>query len=163
MTPPDSPAEPEPAIEITKKASRRDALRTIAAATCLTLGWHGGARRAVTEIQVAKLTDFANEYDSVIFDYEKIKSLTVRLPIPKRPNPKVLEIDKRIYLTAYTLVCTHNGCEPQPPNLDRLLICPCHLMTFNTDGSSLGGLTDQGLQNIKLEVRQGQVYAVGWS
>jgi cytochrome b6-f complex iron-sulfur subunit len=163
MTPSGSPGEPEHAIEITKKASRRDALRTIAAATCLTLGWHGGARRSAVEIQIAKLTDFANEYDSVIFDYEKIKSLAVRLPAPKRPNPNVLEIDKRIYLTAYTLVCTHNGCEPQPPNLDRLLVCPCHLMTFNTDGSSLGGLTDQGLRNIQLEVRQGQVYAVGWS
>ncbi len=146
---------------MSNKINRRVVLQALATgSSSLALGWSQGTAQSTTEVKVAELTEFAKEFDFKNFDYNGTRSLAVRLPAPKKPEPRILEIDK-IYLTAYTLVCTHNGCEPDTPNKDHILVCPCHLSAFNADGSSLGGPATKDLTGIKLEVRGEQVYAVG--
>jgi Rieske Fe-S protein len=156
-----------------EKTNRRIVLRLLTLIGA-GLGWREVAAQPSTknpqiydlqiyDFQIADLADFANEFDFVTFDYLGIKSLVVRLPAPRQPQSNILKIDRQFYLTAFKLICTHFGCEPATPNANHLLVCPCHLNAFNADGSSLGVLTTEPLENIKLEVRLGKVYAVGSS
>jgi Rieske Fe-S protein len=153
-----------------QKITRRTVLKTIAVsgATVAAGGVLTGAALAQTKVDPVKIGDLEKldkDYASMPFEIEKVKALLVRVPKPEKASDRILEAtlkDAKIYLTAYTLVCTHAGCTPGAPNADHILACPCHGSKFNADGSVAGGPAKLPLKGIKLEVKDGAVSAVGY-
>jgi Rieske Fe-S protein len=121
--------------------------------------------QAMPALEIGALSKLAKDYDSVAFELaDKTKAVLVRVPAPK--DAKLLKSGRvlksgKVYLSAYTLVCTHNGCEPSAPNAEGILACPCHGAKFNADGSVNKGPAKKPLAGIKLKVTAGKVMAVG--
>ncbi|THV13421.1 Rieske (2Fe-2S) protein [Nocardioides caeni] len=58
---------------------------------------------------------------------------------------------------AFTAICTHQGCLVGSVG-DGAITCPCHNSTFSiTDGSVLGGPANGPLEEVAVEVVDGQV------
>jgi Rieske Fe-S protein len=153
-----------------QKYSRRTVLKTIAAsgATVAAGGVLTGAALAQTAAAAVKIGDLeklAKDYDTIPFEIEKVKALLVRIPKPTKMEDNVVEAtikDTKVYLTAYTLICTHAGCVVGAPNADHIQGCPCHGSKFNADGSVAAGPAKKPLKAIKLEVKDGAVSALGY-
>ena len=146
-------------------ATRRKVVKTLAVGgAAVTVGMRIGFAQAPKEVKITELSKLAKDFDTAPFEFDGSKSLLVRIPKPSKMDARTLEVtdgDKKVYLTAYALVCTHLGCTPGLPNKDKQLVCACHGSTFNADGSVVKGPARQPLEGIKLEVRQGVVFAVG--
>jgi Rieske Fe-S protein len=116
-------------------------------------------------IEVGALATLAKDYDSIPFALaDSTKAILVRVPAPKdKAMLKMGHVIKsgKVYLSAYTLVCTHNGCAPSAPNAEGLLACPCHGAKFNADGSVNKGPAKKPLAGIKIAVKAGKVMATG--
>jgi Rieske Fe-S protein len=116
-------------------------------------------------IEIGALAKLAKNYDSIPFALaDSTKAILVRVPAPKdKAMLKMGHVIKsgKVYLSAYTLVCTHNGCSPAVPNAEGLLICPCHGANFNADGSVAKGPAKKSLAGIKIAVKAGKVMATG--
>lgn len=143
--------------------SRRNAIGIIAVGS-IGLGLQVSAQNPPVRIgEVAKL---GKEWDSVAFEYANTKALLVRVAKPVGESKRVLEVKQgqaSIWLSAYTLVCTHEGCTPSLPNAERILECPCHGSAFKAqDGTVVAGPARDPLRAFKLEVREGAVFALGF-
>jgi Rieske Fe-S protein len=153
-----------------QKYSRRTVLKTIAAtgATVAAGGAMTGAALAQTKPTAVKIGDLEKldkDLASIPFEFEKVKSLLIRIPKPAKASDSVLEAtlkDSKVYLTAYTLICTHAGCVVGAPNAEGIEACPCHGSKFNADGSVANGPAKKPLKAIKLEVKDGAVSAVDY-
>jgi Rieske Fe-S protein len=116
-------------------------------------------------IEIGALSKLAKDYDSIPFALgDGGKAILVRVPAPK--DEAMLKTGRviksgTVYLSAYTLVCTHNGCEPAAPNSEGLLLCPCHGAKFNSDGTVNKGPARKPLAGIKIEVKAGKIMATG--
>lgn len=149
---------------MTEQTDRRTVIKALAVGgASLAVGATPSFAQAAKEVKIGELKALEKEYDSTAFDFDGTASLLVRVPAPAKEDARILEADKekKIYVTAYTLVCTHNGCKPATPNKDHQLLCPCHGSTFNADGSVAKGPAKLPLAGLKLAVREGVVYAVG--
>ena len=112
--------------------------------------------------KIAPLTSFKAEWDAVEFDWTDGPALLLRVPKPTAPDKSLLEVSG-LYLTAYLRGCTHEGCTVKLPDANRKLECPCHGSVFNAvDGSPHSGIAGSSLQRLRLELRDGDVYAVGF-
>ena len=87
--------------------------------------------------------------DAVVFDY------------PQTHQPAVLvRIDENQFV-AYDQKCTHLSCPVIPRTEENLLYCPCHEGTFDlASGRPLAGPPRRPLARIRLEIRDGRIYAV---
>jgi Rieske Fe-S protein len=116
-------------------------------------------------IEVGALATLAKDYDSIPFALaDSTKAILVRVPAPKdKAMLKMGHVIKsgKVYLSAYTLVCTHNGCAPSAPNTEGILSCPCHGAKFNADGTVNKGPAKKPLAGIKIAVKAGKVMATG--
>ena len=113
-------------------------------------------------LKVAPLETLKNEWDSVKFTWVDDAALLTRVPKPTTPDKTLLEVNG-VFLCAYLLTCTHEGCTVKLPNSDHKLECPCHGSVFNAvDGSPHSGIAGSSLQRLRLELREGDVYAVGF-
>jgi Rieske Fe-S protein len=116
-------------------------------------------------IEIGALSKLVKDYDSISFALaDSTKAILVRVPAPKDAAMlKMGHVVKsgKIYLSAYTLVCTHNGCSPAVPNAEGILACPCHGAKFNADGSVNKGPAKKPLAGIKIAVKSGKVMATG--
>ena len=120
------------------------------------------AQAAEYAFKIAPLAAFKAEWDAVEFDWTDGPALLLRVPKPAAPDKTLLEVSG-VHLTAYLRVCTHEGCTVKLPNADRRLECPCHGSVFNAiDGSPHSGIAGSSLQRLRLELRNGDVYAVGF-
>jgi Rieske Fe-S protein len=116
-------------------------------------------------IEIGELAKLDKDFASIPFELaDKTKAILVRVPAPKDEamlkSGHVL-LSGKVHLTAYTLVCTHNGCAPSAPDATGILSCPCHGSKFNADGTVNKGPAKKPLAGIKLEVKGGKVMAVG--
>ena len=116
-------------------------------------------------IEIGELAKLDKDFASIPFVLEdKTNAILVRVPEPKDEamlkSGRVIKSDK-VFLSASTLVCTHNGCKPAVPNAEGIMACPCHGAQFNADGSVAKGPAKKPLAGIKLEVKGGKVMAVG--
>jgi len=128
-------------------------------------------------IEIADLEKLAKDLDTVPFELEgKVKALLVRVPALEDKDAlkaalesgRMLEVSQKdkadkvtkLYLAAYTLVCTHNGCTVNAPNKEGTLVCPCHGSRYAADGKVTGGPARRDLPGIQLEVKEGKVLAV---
>ena len=116
-------------------------------------------------IEIGALAKLAKDYDSIPFELsDGTKAILVRVPAPKdKAMLKMGHVVKsgKVYLSAYTLVCTHNGCTPSAPDAEGILSCPCHGAKFNADGTVNKGPAKKPLAGIKLKVTAGKVMATG--
>jgi Rieske Fe-S protein len=116
-------------------------------------------------IEVGALSVLAKNYDSILFELaEGTKAILVRVPAPK--DAKMLKMGHviksgKVFLSAYTLVCTHNGCALSAPDATGILACPCHGAKFNADGTVAKGPAKKPLAGIKIAVKAGKVVATG--
>jgi Rieske Fe-S protein len=116
-------------------------------------------------IKIGVLSKLAKDYDAIPFVLgDGTKAMLVRVPAPK--DAAMLKMGRviksgKIHLSAYTLVCTHNGCEPAVPNTEGLLVCPCHGAKFNADGTVNKGPARKPLAGIKIAVEAGKITATG--
>ena len=116
-------------------------------------------------IEIGEVAKLEKDFDSITFELaDKTAAILVRVPAPKdeamMKSGRVIESGK-IHLSAYTLVCTHNGCKPAAPNAEGILACPCHGAQYSADGAVIKGPAKKPLAGIKIEVKGGKVMAVG--
>jgi len=122
--------------------------------------------------RVAPLSAFAEVWDAATFNLAGTPGIAMRLP---EAVPGGLSLDGAHY-AAYSQVCTHLGCIV---NLNRnvealavafnyrgdtpALACPCHLSVFAPlqGGEAVSGPAREPLPRVKLEARDGVLYAVG--
>lgn len=62
-------------------------------------------------------------------------------------------------VTAYSGICTHQGCSVRKET--GYLLCPCHNSKFDWDGSVISGLAKDPLPPIAVEVVNGDIVAAG--
>jgi Rieske Fe-S protein len=152
--------------------SRREALKVIAVGSAgVAFGLPVSAQTSteVKPVSISKLEKLAKDWDVVAFDFQGAASQLARVPMPKDEkllkSGRVLEVtvDKaKIYLTAYSLSCTHQGCKIGAQDKDHVMGCPCHGSAFSvSDGSVTKGPAKKPLLGIKLEVKDGAVMAIG--
>ena len=59
---------------------------------------------------------------------------------------------------AYSPVCTHQGCQLQVQDSNRI-VCPCHGSEFApTDGSVLHGPAETPLKTYSVQVKDGRIF-----
>lgn len=64
-------------------------------------------------------------------------------------------------LVAYSQVCTHLSCAVVYDREEQSLFCPCHNGRFNLDqGAPIAGPPTRPLPRIRLEERNGRIYAI---
>jgi Rieske Fe-S protein len=146
--------------------NRREALTSIfISATALQFGpWDiGRAQRLENPIEIGELNRLQNEWDTIPFKTADENALLVRVPKPSEvllKSGRIVQSGK-VFVIAYTLTCTHEGCDVSSPNRQQMT-CGCHGSRFNAaDGSVLEGPAGSPLKGIKLEVKNGKVFAVG--
>ncbi|MER3553265.1 MAG: hypothetical protein C4331_02630 [Meiothermus sp.] len=148
-----------------QKISRRKAIGVMAVTGAgLALG-RVSLAQGMTPVKVTDLSKLAKDWDSVPFDFASTKSLLVRVPKPEKEDKRVQEFkagNDELYLSAYQLVCTHQGCTPDLPNAQHQLVCPCHGSTYAADGTVVRGPARLPLKAIKLDVKDGAVFATGY-
>lgn len=147
---------------------RRKTLQAIAASS---IGLAMGTQLAIAQqkpvpVRITTLQGvLAKEWDTLEYTYEGTPALLLRIPKPAEGDKRALMVrrgNETLYLVSYLLVCTHQGCKPALPNPERNLVCPCHGSTYKaTDGSVVRGPARQMLEGIRLEVRDGAIFAVG--
>ncbi|GIW32982.1 ubiquinol-cytochrome c reductase iron-sulfur subunit [Meiothermus sp.] len=140
--------------------TRRQATKALLVST---IGVVAGAGRAQAPApqRIAELGRLGEVGSDVPFDFARQKALLVRVPPPQKPNPRVLQAGS-IYLTAFSRTCTHAGCIVPLPDQRGLMECGCHGSRFRADGVLLDGPAPTDLRAIALELRQNEVWAVGW-
>lgn len=80
---------------------------------------------------------------------------------PTEDDPAILvRPDERIIL-GFSQKCTHLGCVVFWAPEDRHFECPCHEGLFNLEGEPIAGPPERPLGRIELEVRDGDVWALG--
>ena len=140
---------------------RRDVLKALALGGS-SLSLLAQSHAAEVALKIAPLGALKNDWDSVKFTWVDDAALLTRVPKPDAPDKALLEVNG-VFLCAYLLTCTHEGCTVKLPNADHKLECPCHGSVFNAvDGSPHSGIAGSSLQRLKLELREGDVYAVGF-
>ena len=115
-------------------------------------------------VKVAPLGKFAKDYSTAEFEFDGVPSLLVRLGGPPTDKTRALEVKiggKPVYLSAFTRICTHLGCQPALPDArTHLQVCPCHGSTYSADGTVIKGPARRSLNLLMLEVRGTDIYAV---
>jgi nitrite reductase/ring-hydroxylating ferredoxin subunit len=85
-------------------------------------------------------------------------SALFRYPTVKDPCIAVRTAEGK--LVAYSQVCTHLSCAVVYDKAEQSLLCPCHNGRFNLDqGTPIAGPPTRPLPRIKLEERDGRIYA----
>lgn len=66
-------------------------------------------------------------------------------------------------IVAYSALCQHMGCPVAYRRKQRELFCPCHQTRYDPErlGSIIQGLAMRPLPKVRLQVRNGAVFAVG--
>ncbi len=81
---------------------------------------------------------------------------------PEDNHRSVLVRTSENEFVAFSQECTHLSCAVVPEVERNRFLCPCHQGIFDLKtGQPVAGPPRRGLERIKLEIRQGSVYATG--
>jgi Rieske Fe-S protein len=81
---------------------------------------------------------------------------------PTSDDPAIVIRPTEDELLAYSQRCTHLACVVTYEHDDDELVCPCHHGIFDAqDGRNIAGPPQRPLNRIDLELRDGEVWAVG--
>jgi arsenite oxidase small subunit len=94
------------------------------------------------------------------FDYPLKGDLSVLIDFGRRVPGGV---GPKRSIVAYSAQCQHMGCPVAYRRKSRELFCPCHQSRYDPErlGSIIQGLATRPLPKIRLQVRNGAVFAVG--
>jgi Rieske Fe-S protein len=122
----------------------------LAGASCaLAVVGEGGAHAAAAEVRVTAASEVPPG-GSRLFRY------------PTDGDPCILLRDAEGGLRAYSQVCTHLSCAVVHRPREHVLFCPCHHGYFSErEGTVISGPPTRRLPRVRLEVRGGDVFAVG--
>jgi arsenite oxidase small subunit len=91
-------------------------------------------------------------------------------PLKSQPNV-LLDLGHRVpggvgpkrSIVAYSTLCQHMGCPVVYSRSQREFVCPCHQSRYDPGrlSSIVQGVATRALPRVRLEVRNGSVYAVG--
>ncbi|MFN3392235.1 MAG: ubiquinol-cytochrome c reductase iron-sulfur subunit [Meiothermus ruber] len=141
--------------------NRREAGKTLLAGL-LALGGAGRGQTPVpAPVRIAEPSRLLEVWADLEFRFAGQPCLLVRVPPPARPSPRVLEV-QGVFLIAFSRVCPHAGCTVPLPDQQRFIECGCHGSRFQADGLRVAGPAPTDLPGIRLELREGAVWAVGW-
>jgi cytochrome b6-f complex iron-sulfur subunit len=119
---------------------------------------------APVAVKVTPLSQLTKDFATAEFEFDGAASLLVRLSGPPTDRTRALEVrlgGKPVYLSAFTRICTHLGCQPALPDVKtHLQVCPCHGSTYSADGTVVKGPAKRSLALLTLEVRGGDVWAL---
>lgn len=89
------------------------------------------------------------------------ESLTFEYPVGEHTPRLLIRVGESSFL-AYEQQCTHLLC-PVVPRVDEgTLHCPCHNGLFDlSTGRAIAGPPRRALERVRLEIRDGAVYATG--
>lgn len=144
--------------------NRRAALQVLAAGATLGCVVRAKGQKLEKPVSIGPVSQLTEEWTSIPFFVQGKKALLVRIPAPHAPSPRVLEVhgEPSVFLTAYLLACTHQGCNTSFMASSKVLGCACHGSTFEaSDGSVKKGPAASPLRGITLEVHGDEVVAVG--
>jgi Rieske Fe-S protein len=83
---------------------------------------------------------------------------------PTRNDPAILVRSQEGQYYAYSQRCAHLGCSIHFDREQRCLQCPCHQGAYDVkSGSVLYGPPKRSLDQVFLQMRGGEVWAVGYS
>lgn len=83
---------------------------------------------------------------------------------PTRNDPSILVRTQEGQYYAYSQKCSHLGCSVHFDRNQRCLQCPCHQGAYDVkSGSVLYGPPQRPLDQVFLQMRGGEVWAVGYS
>jgi len=110
-------------------------------------------------VDVAKLSDIADGGE-ISFDYPDADSPAV---LVKLDQPAEGGIGPNESIVAYSMLCTHKGCQLNFQKEHGMLICPCHWSSFDPakGGRIIIGQASDRLPQITLRISDGVVQAVG--
>jgi nitrite reductase/ring-hydroxylating ferredoxin subunit len=81
---------------------------------------------------------------------------------PTEHDPCVLVRTTEQTIVAYSQKCTHLSCAVLPQIADGLIRCPCHEGIFDlASGRPLAGPPRRPLSIVRLDIRDGQIFAIG--
>jgi arsenite oxidase small subunit len=94
------------------------------------------------------------------FDYPLKGDLSVLIDFGRRVPGGV---GPKRSIVAYSAQCQHMGCPVAYRRKSRELFCPCHQSRYDPErlGSIIQGVATRPLPKIRLQVRNGAVFAVG--
>lgn len=143
--------------------NRREAHKAIlGSALVLTGGQVQSQPTPPPAVRIGELVRLAEVWSDLEFQFAGQPALLVRVPVSQPDNPRIFKVSERVYLTAYSRICTHLGCTVPLPDRAQNIECGCHGSRFRADGSLVGGPADGSLRAIELEVRDGVIWAVKW-
>ncbi len=142
--------------------NRREAHKALLGSALALVGSRGLGQSVPLAVRIAEPSRLPEVWADMEFQFAGQPALLVRVPVPPQANPRVFRVSELIYLTAYSRVCTHLGCTVPLPDREQNIQCGCHGSRFRADGSLVGGPADRPLRAIRLELRDGAVWAVGW-
>jgi Rieske Fe-S protein len=115
----------------------------------IVINWMRKRRGKLLLTEIGQLNDIAPG-ESKVFQY------------PNEHNPCVLVRVNQSDYVAYSQKCTHLSCPVIPKPQIGLLHCPCHEGSFDlTTGQPLAGPPRRPLVRVKLQFRNGRIYAAG--
>lgn len=139
--------------------NRRDAAKALVG-SLLALGGAKGQNQAA--VRIGELRQLPEVWADLEFRFANQPCLLLRVPPPKEASPRIFKASEQVYLTAYSRLCTHQGCTVPLPDQQQNIECGCHGSRFKADGSLVAGPANQPLRAIRLELHEGVVWAVGW-
>jgi nitrite reductase/ring-hydroxylating ferredoxin subunit len=81
---------------------------------------------------------------------------------PTDEDPCILVRTREGQMAAYSQVCTHLSCAVVYQSESECLFCPCHHGAFSaSEGRPIAGPPTRRLHRIRLDVRSGEIYAIG--
>jgi nitrite reductase/ring-hydroxylating ferredoxin subunit len=129
----------------------------------LTLGSAGAAFGSVGlagMTQLRRPVERTPQRIAALDDIPVAGSYLFRYPTPDDPAIVIRPTEDE--LLAYSQRCTHLACVVIYEHDDDELVCPCHHGIFDAqDGRNVAGPPQRPLNRIDLEVRDGDVWAVG--
>lgn len=142
--------------------NRREAHKTLLGSALALVGGKGLGQSVPSAVRIAETASLSEVWADVPFMFAGQPAILVRVPVSKEANPRVFRVSEQVYLTAYSRICTHLGCTVPLPDREQKIECGCHGSRFRADGLLVGGPADRPLRAIRLELRDGAVWAVGW-
>jgi cytochrome b6-f complex iron-sulfur subunit len=98
----------------------------------------------------------------VIAATEELEPLADAIDFDYQDTPcSLLQLEDGNY-QALSRVCTHLGCIVSWRDEEKDFFCPCHAGVFSPTGEVLAGPPPRPLPALALEVKEGQIWAVGW-
>jgi arsenite oxidase small subunit len=130
---------------------------TVAAATAATTA--EAKARTYPRLQVISL-DRLKVNRAHTFDYPLEGQTSVLIDLGRRVPGGV---GPKRSIVAYSALCQHMGCAVAYRRKERELFCPCHQSRYDPErlGSIIQGVAMRALPTIRLQVRNGAVFAVG--